>query len=311
MPSTRPSVPVAGASAAPTTRPTLLPAATKYLRVAMSAAPSRSAPPASFTPTTYIPVLSSTIRIAGANQSTATDPATLQRTQANLACAIGVPQQNIQIRNMTMVYSNGTRTLLPFDPTVPQLNSGNEVVCLTVPPQQNTTRIAARLLQVTYTIEISYDIVDPPLVVLSMDGATFTASLTNTTAMTDLVLALQGTGLTVDAPPEFFMGLAAAPSPSPSSQSVVIVTTSSGISQGPLLYGVIGAIVGAIVVLGVVVGFVVIRLQTQRPAPVVKPSTPATEPARVVYVVENPMGAQTAMDDSSRNYFNPTGVRRV
>lgn len=309
----RPTVPVAGASAAPTTRPTLMPAATKYLRVAMSVAPSRSAPPASFTPSTYIPVLSSAIRIAGANQSAATEPATLQRTQANLACAIGVPQQNIQIRNVTVVYSNGTRTLLPFDPAVPQLNSGNEVVCLatTVPSPQNTTKIAARQLHVTYTIEISYDIVDPPLVVLSMDGATFTASLTNTTAMTDLVLALQGSGLTVDAPLELFMGLASAPSPNPSSQSVIIVTTNSDISQGPLLYGVIGAIVGTIIVLGVFVGFVVIRLQSQRPAPVAKPSTPTAEPARVIYVVENPMSVKVSTEDSSRNYFNPTGVRRV
>ena len=271
----------------------------------MSAAPSRSAPPASFTPVAYIPVLNAAVRIAGANQSTATDPATLQRTQANLACAIGVPQQNIQIRNVTVVYSNGTRFLLPFDPAITQLNSGNDVLCLET---AGSTSAVKRLLQqtVTYTIEINYDIVDPPIVVLSMDGATFATSLTNTSALADLVLALQGTGVSVEAPPELFMGVAAAPSASPSSQSVVVISANSGVSQGPLLYGVIGAIVGAIVVLGVVVGFVVIRLQSQRtPTVMQKPA----EIARIVYVMENPMSGIPA-DEANRNNFNPIGIRR-
>lgn len=305
-PSARPTI-IAAASAAPTSRPSLRPAATKYLRATMSPAPSRSAPPASFTPVAYIPVLNSAIRIAGANATTATEPAALQRTQANLACAIGVPQQNIQIRNVTVVYSNGTRFVLPFDPAVPQLNSGNDVVCLA--PMSGAVTGVRRLQQVTYTIEISYDIVDPPLVMLSMDGATFAASLSNTTAMGDLVLALQGTGITVEAPPELVLGLGAAPSPS--SQPVTITTINSQISQGPLLYGVIGAIVGAIVILGVVVAFVVIRLQSTRPT-IATPSAQKTIETKIVYVVENPMGTNVAqVDESLRNNFNPTGVRRT
>lgn len=277
----------------------------------MSAAPSRSAPPARFTPVVYIPVLNSAVRIAGANTSSAIDPATLQRTQANLACAIGVPQQNIQIRNVTVVYSNGTRFVLPFDPAVTQLNSGNEVVCLATADATATATAAQRRLQqmtVTYTIEINYDIVDPPLVILSMDAVTFTASLSNTTALTDLVLALQGTGVTVEAPPELVMGLGAAAT-SPSSQPVSLTTASSPISQAPLLYGLIGAIVGAIVVISVVVGFVVIRLQTNR-TPAVVSAVPETQ-TKIVYVVENPMGAATQVDDLSRNHYGPMGVRRV
>lgn len=299
--------PVARASAAPTTRPTLLPVATKYLHLKMSAAPSRSAPPASFTPAIYIPVLNSAVRIVGANQSTATDPATLQRTQANLACALGVPLQNVQIRNVTVVYNNGTRFVLPFDHTITQLNSGTDVVCLATEATTSVSTPMLRGLQVAYVIEFNYDIVDPPIVILSMDGATFAASLTNTSALADLVLALQGTGVSVEVPPELLMGAAAAPSPSSSSQSVIIVSANSGSSQGPLLYGVIGAIIGAIIVLGVVVGFVLIRFQSSRPS--VTMQKPA-EPARIVYVMENPMSSTPADDSASRHNFNPIGIRR-
>ena len=260
-----------------------------------------------------MPVLASTIRIAGANQTSAVSPANLQMTQANLACAIGVPQQNIQIRNVTVVYSNGTRNVLPFDPAVTQLNSGSDVVCL-APTNTTATGANRRLQQVTYTIEITYDIVDPPLVVLSMDGATFMASLQNATSMTDLVLALQGTGVAVDAPPELSLGLgaAAAAAPTASSAPVTITSTSTNISQGgPLLYGLIGAIVGAIVVLGVGVGFVIIRLQQQRPS-VVTPQQKITE-TKIVYVVENPMQGPASKEEdlSARNNYNPVGVRRV
>jgi hypothetical protein len=261
-----------------------------------------------------MPVLASAIRIAGANQTSAVSPANLQMTQANLACAIGVPQQNIQIRNVTVVYSNGTRYVLPFDPAVTQLNSGSDVVCLAPTTRTNTTTVARRLQQATYTIEITYDIVDPPLVVLSMDGATFMASLENTTAMTELVLALEGTGVSVEAPPELALGFgaAAATAPTASSAPVTIISASTNISQGPLLYGVIGAIVGAIVVLGVGVGFIILRLQQRSPAAVATPPQKITE-TKIVYVVENPMQGPAPKEEdlAARNNYNPVGVRRV
>jgi hypothetical protein len=241
-----------------------------------------------------MPVLASTIRIAGANQTSAVSPANLQMTQANLACAIGVPQQNIQIRNVTVVYTNGTRKVLPFDPAVTQLNSGSDVVCLAPTTRTNTTTtVARRLKQVTYTIEITYDIVDPPLVVLSMDGATFMASLEK-------------------APPELALGIGAAAVTTASSAPVTITSSSTNISQGPLLYGVIGAIVGAIVVLGVGVGFIIIRLQQRLPTSVATPPQKTTE-TKIVYVVENPMQgpAPKEEDAAARNNYNPVGVRRI
>jgi hypothetical protein len=213
------------------------------------------------------------------------------------------------------VYTNGTRKVLPFDPAVTQLNSGSDVVCLAPTTRTNTTTtVARRLQQVTYTIEITYDIVDPPLVVLSMDGATFMASLENTTAMADLVLALEGTGVSVEAPPELALGIgaAAATAPTASSAPVTITSSSTNISQGPLLYGVIGAIVGAIVVLGVGVGFIIIRLQQRLPTSVATPPQKITE-TKIVYVVENPMQgpAPKEEDAAARNNYNPVGVRRV
>lgn len=299
----RPSAP--SATALPTQRPTLLPIATKYLRVIISSAPSRSALPPHFTPpSVYLPVLNSAIRIAGANQSMAVSPSNLQRTQANLACAIGVPQQNIQIRNITILYSNGTRYGLPFDPAITQLNSGSDVVCPIPPTRSNTTPVR-RLGEVTYSIEITYDIVDPPLVVLSMDGATFMASLENTTAMADLVLALEGAGMSVEAPPELVL-TSAFTAASTSSVPVSVESPSTNTSTGPLLYGMIGAIIGAIVVLGVGVGFVIIRLQSRTPiTPQQKTET------KIVYVMENPLQQPSIESDLHfKNNFNPMGVRR-
>jgi len=264
--------------------------------------------PPSFTPAAYIPVLNAVINIPGGNATTAVQPETLQMTQANLACSLGVPQQSIQIRNVTLKYVNGTRVPLPFDPAVAQLNSGTDVVCMTTGATgmlrgANTTFAALRMLQARitqqkqqYTIEISYDIVDPPLVILAMDPVTFTSTITNNTIMIDLVSALGGTSVAAEAPQELASGLAA-PSSSPA-------PTIAELDAQMMMYGGIGAAIGVLAIIIAFTSFFIGR-SYRRPLP-----TTAVEPKRVVYVVENPLSKSPDVNVEYKNNYTPTIIRR-
>lgn len=221
-------------------------------------------------------------------------------TQANLACSLGVPQQSIQIRNVTLKYMNGTRVSLPFDPAIAQLNSGTDVVCMTTatgPLRGRLLNVHRRTQQQDYTIEISYDIVDPPLIILAMDSATFTATITNNTIMIDLVSALGGTGVDAEAPPELTSGLAATTA-SPDS------TTSNTISQAQMMmYGGIGAAIAVLAIVVAMTAFFIGRSQRR-----INPTT--TGPTRIVYVVDNPLSKSPDVSVDYKNNYTPTSIRR-
>lgn len=246
-------------------------------------------------------MLNAAITIPGGNATSAVQPTNLQMTQANLACALGVPQQSIQIRNITIKYVNGTRVMIPFDPAVAQLNSGTDVVCMTTATGgavNRTLRGGRMMQQQTYTIEISYDIVDPPLVILAMDPTTFSATITNNTIMIDLVSALGGTSVAAEAPQELASGLSAAPSSAPSSSNTISISDAQ-----MMMYGGIGAAIAVLAVVVAATAFFIGRSQRR-----VTPTTP--EPTRVVYVVDNPLSKSPDVSVDYKNTYAPSTIRR-
>jgi hypothetical protein len=242
-------------------------------------------------------------------------------TQANLACALGVPQQTIQIRNITL-YANRTRTNVPFDPMIPQLNSGTDVVCIKPNGTAGTAAAGAagaaaapalRRMQTTQTLEISYDILNPPVILLIMNADTFTQTIANNSVMNDLVSALSGTGFDAVAPTELTTGFSTAPPPAD--------TNASQQQPGPaLLYGAIGAAIAAVVMTLGVAAFVVVRMTSRMnaiaAAAAKQPNTSNNEPSRVIYIVENnplavaPAGSDLHEGGSGKSNFQPLGVRR-
>lgn len=274
-------------------RPTRLPAASLLLQATRSAAPSAFPVRPSVSPLTNIGALNGAFCFPGANATTLTNPANLQQVTANLACALRAPLENVILNNITQTTPTGT-VVIPFDPRTATLASNGTVVCYTKPVARMLRQ--RRRLTETSAVTIDYTLVDPSAGILSMDPATFEATLASDPAVADLSFALGSSGAVAVAPPELALVATPAPAPSPASADL-----------RSYLPAILGGVVGAFVVGGVLVGAVFLFMAK-------RPATPTTlKPTSSVVVIQtasiestNPMVLAVGED---RQTFDPVGVR--
>ncbi len=206
------------------------------------------------------------------------------------------------LTNITQKTATGT-TVIPFDPRVATLTSNGTVVCYTRPPALNTTAVRQlRGLSATDSeVVVDYVLVDPDAGLLSMDPATFSATLAADPSVQDLAVTLGSSGVTVDAPPELALATSGAQAP-PSA------TTAPSLSN--YLPGILGGVIGAFVVGGIVVGAVFLFMNKR--TPYTATATATLKPTSSVVVIQtapieslNPM--VKVADD--RMTFDPTAIR--
>jgi hypothetical protein len=312
---------VLNASALPTARPTRRPAATVVIQASRkprpSALPIRSRAPA---PTSLV-ALESSLRFFNANPTVVNKTETLQRFVTNIACALRLPFERIQIKNITHRMRNATR-ILPFDPALVSLSSNGEVVCFveeamngamngtmngTMNGAMNgaanaTGSMGRRLADGDASVDINYIIVEPPLEILTMNPAEFSMTLSSEPAIAALATTLGSTGISAEAPAELALsGGGGETAPPPANGS-----SSSGIGIPVLVGGILGGLfIGAVIVMGAVVLVSRRNARRERSQPYPKQS-----PAVVVFQseisqrTENPL-----MRVASRSAFFPHTVR--
>jgi hypothetical protein len=241
--------------------------------------------------------LAGAVRFTGGNATTLANPATLQQTTANLACALRVPLENIVLQNITQTTATGT-TVIPFDPRVATLTSNGTVTCFAKPANATVRRLGRTLQSAGTTIVIQYILVDPSPGILTMDPATFSATVASDPAVLELATTLQSSGVTADAPPELALGTQAPPSsPAPAQTDLKAY-----------LPGILAGVIGAFVVGGVVVGAVFLFVNKRTPH--TPPST--LKPTSKVVVVQTRIESTNPMVKAPvevRQTFDPQAVR--
>ena len=292
------------------------------MNVPRSVAPTPLPVRASNSPAPYVPALTTTIRFQNANPATLNTTQGLQQTTAQLACALRVPLENIQIKNITQTVG-GQVVAVPYDPTVASMVSNGQIVCFganaTAPVNVTTPRRVLRALTADSSVNVEYVISDPTPAILSMDMTDFSSTLAADPAIVDLALLLGSSGVEAEAPPELALASAAAATgsaPSPAAPGA----DNSFLSRENAIPIIAGTIAGAAVVSALVAGgfFFVLNksrasaVTAQKPVPGYKQS-----PAVVIIESTNPMAAAAAAATANaanaantpRSAFDPHGVR--
>lgn len=288
------------ASALPTARPTRRPAATVVIQASRkprpSALPIRSRAPA---PTSLV-ALESSLRFFNADPTVINKTETLQRFVTNIACALRLPFERIQIKNITHRMRNATR-ILPFDPALVSLSSNGEVVCFVEGSANATGTVGRRLADGDASVDVNYIIMEPPLEILTMNPAEFSMTLNSEPAIAALATTLGSTSVSAEAPVELALSGGGEAAPPPANGS-----SSSGIGIPVLVGGILGGLfIGAVIVVGAVVLVSRRNARRERSHPYPKQS-----PAVVVFQseisqrTENPLMRMT-----SRSAFFPHTVR--
>ena len=268
---------------------------------------SRSPPPG-------IVALESTLRFNNANASALNRTETLQQVTANIACALRLPFESIQIKNITQRMGvNGSVVVVPFDPALLSLASNGEVICFVLPSSTPglPQRFRRALSATDSSIDVNYVIVDPTPELLTMSPGEFVSAMTADPAIVSLAATLESSGVVSDAPPELALASAADPSTAP---ATITSTTDSG-KVGVAV--IAGAIVGAGVVSGVVatVLFFLLnkRAHAATPASQTQPKTFRSLSSAVVVVQQqsqDPIMAKNPLASAAiRATFDPQNIR--
>jgi hypothetical protein len=265
-----------------------------------------------------VPALTTTLRFNNANPATLNTTQGLQQATANIACALRVPLENVQIKNITQRIG-GTVVIVPYDPSMASMVSNGQIVCFST--NATAPRQLRGLTATDNSVDIDFVISDPTPAILSMNTEDFSSTLATDPAITDLALALESSSVTAEAPPELaFASAAIAPSAAPTG-----TTDNSFLSRENAIPIIAGTIAGAAVVSALVAGgffFVLNKSRGFAGAVTAQKSDPAfkTSPAVVIIESTNPMAfaapstssATAGANGSStpgRSTFDPQGIR--
>lgn len=282
------SMPAVRASQNPTQRPTLLPEATKYVRLRVSA---RSTPWA-VRPTVLpspLPVIQSKLEFRGANASAFSRPEKIQEVVTTLGCTLRLALEQIVIKNITWVSVDGRRTVLSFDPSVAALRSNGSTDCFVA----DTTVPNARRLQANSDsgrVEIDYAITDPPASITALDSGSFSAIVENSPSLQNLAASVGSSGLSAPAPAEL------------TTEPAVQTTQSSSFMNLPV-YGIVLVAIGSSIFVGGLI-YSVMRSFRAHSTPVTKTPQAIVSEGRVVQVVylQNPLESKMNPGQSRRDF---------
>lgn len=186
------SAPPAKPSGEPSMRPSPPPsksvAPTLYFRATSSRVPISLAEP-----TGSNPPLNLTFQFSGANATTVSKGDSLQQLQAAIGCTVQVPLEYVVLTNITQTIA-GTIITVPFDRTIPTLNSNGIVVCL-VPARRH---LQSRVLQASSSsINVFVMILSPSNTLVSLNSTALTALVENSYSLQLVSSAVGSSGLSV------------------------------------------------------------------------------------------------------------------
>jgi hypothetical protein len=259
--------------------------------------PARSRLPINFTLPDRLPA---TISFPRANVTELIRPAKLQEIQASIACAVRMPLENIEIKNITIRRAlTGLEEPVVADLSVARLNSNGSVQCLVI-REQPRLRLRLRLRQVRRlqttedSVNVQYDIVAPTEDAMTTDlGSVLSGDAT----MNALASSVGGTSVVATT------GGQQQPQPQPQPPSSP--TTSA--SSVNMIGGIVGAVGGVIAI--AVAGAMIVQSQRNRNRTVSATTRTAHSSSVIVVTQENPITHPANMNQSQRVVFTPNGAR--
>jgi hypothetical protein len=256
--------------------------------------PIRSRLPINFTLPDRLPAV---ISFPRANVTELIRPAKLQEIQASIACAVRMPLENIEIKNITIRRAlTGLEERIDADLASARLNSNGSVKCLVVntgaPAPATTSNTRLRRLQQEDSVNVQYDIVAPTEDAMTTDLDAVLSSDAGMNALASSVGSTSVVAITTGGQPQ----TQSVQPPSPSTTSV----------------NTVGVIVGSVGGLVAVIAFSALVVQTQRNRrPTVSSATTrmSNAPSVIVVTQENPISHPANATQSQRVVFTPYGAR--
>jgi len=274
--SMKPADPAASASTSVSMKPTRSVYPSRFVKYSFSIQPR---PSQYVFPVNMTTVISSSIIFPKANYTLLREPAKLQELQIILACILRMPLEGIEITNIATSSID-----LPFDVSIPRLNSNGQIVCINLPSVSTTQGPALRRLQVADTT-VSYNILNPNNIFMT-DKNSFATSITTDSNMLSYANSVGSTNPTVIPPDVLFTLISPEPSTVPAQPS----------SAG----AIVGGIIGGILVIGLIGLAVVTMVHLRNRVP------PITSVKKPSVAVSNPLN----YTNSSHVVFNPVPTRR-
>ena len=252
--------------------------------------PARTRLPINFTLPDRLPA---TISFPRANVTELIRPAKLQEIQATIACAVRMPLENIEIKNITIRRAlTGVEEPVNVDLSVARLRSNGSVQCMVVRTSAPAQRRLRRSLQTEDSVNVQYDIVAPTEDAMTTDLDT---ALTGDATMNAIASSVGSTTL---------VATTGQTQPQPQQQPQQQTTPSSNINTIGVIIGSVGGLIAVIAVSALVV-------QTQRNRRNTVSATTRTSHSQSVIMVtqENPISHPANATQSQRVVFTPYGAR--
>ena len=251
--------------------------------------PARTRLPINFTLPDRLPA---TISFPRANVTELIRPAKLQEIQATIACAVRMPLENIEIKNITIRRAlTGVEEPVNVDLSVARLRSNGSVQCMVVRTSAPAQRRLRRSLQTEDSVNVQYDIVAPTEDAMTTDLDT---ALTGDATMNAIASSVGSTSI-----------VATTGGQQQQPQQQQQPTSSSNINTIGVIIGSVGGLIAVIAVSALVV-------QTQRNRRNTVSATTRTSHSQSVIMVtqENPITHTTSsVQQSQRIVFTPNGAR--
>jgi len=191
-----------------------------------------------------------------------------------------MPLESIEI---TDIQANSIS--LPFDSSIPRLNSNGEIVCINLPPVLPVQSAQLRRLQ-TADVTVSYNILNPNNIFM-MDKNTFANTVATDPTMLSYASSVGSGNPTAIPPIALFTLISPDPSTAPAQSA----------SAGSIVGGIFGGIlIAGVLIIGTL--FVSSRLRNRVP--------PITANKKPSLTVSNPLN----YTNSSQVTFSPVATRR-
>jgi hypothetical protein len=222
-------------------------------------------------------------------------PAKLQEIQATIACAVRMPLENIEIKNITIRRAlTGVEEPVNVDLSVARLRSNGSVQCMVVRTSAPAQRRLRRSLQTEDSVNVQYDIIAPTEDAMTTDLDT---ALTGDATMNAIASSVGSTTLvaTTGGQPQ---GTSAPPA---STQS-----TTKDMGTIGIIVGTVGGVIAVAAISALVIHSQRVRKQSVR----ANMRSRASQSPVVMITQENPITHTTSsVQQSQRIVFSPNGAR--
>jgi hypothetical protein len=263
--------------------------------------PKRSAAPTRFVIPERMPAA---LTFPKANLTVFKKPEKIQEIQAKLACALRIPLEKIEIRNITLRKASGLIEALDIDVSVARLSSNGTTKCMVFNDDSTVQPRSLRQLQSAQdSIVVSYDIVSPPEEIATSTTNDLNTAITGDVSLIAFANSVGSTSMSAEVS-AISANTATGPAPNnPTAPNEPNAMAGTGQATSPINTVGIGVGVGvaAIGMIGVGVALTMYQRHKRR----VKKAVQSTPPVDIVKI--NPVRANSV--NSSRTIFTPSQAR--